>query len=255
MKKLIPFGIVLAATLPVATTLSAKVDKKQIKAALEGTLYVRIDAPCATGRHVYGTYKRPLVEVSPDGANTTDTDTVMTASWWHADSTYWGIRINDPVVLDEFEVDGDDAEVEIELEGVGPADGNSTVIEFVNIHSFDDFQAAFDQTFSKVPLQDEHDDWTPEIKQAISERRLTNGMTKRQVFYITGTPKSFEKKEEGGMEVEIWHLRQDKGMKLGYFKAKLGESTGLPATVRFEDGQLVDAVQTGTSSTFELDDD
>ena len=230
-----------------------KGDKKKIKQMLdEGRLYLRIDAPCATGRHPYGVYKRPLVEVSPNGTNT-DTDTMITASWWHADSTYWGIRINDAVVLDEFDMDRDDGEVEVELEGVGAADDYETVIKFVDIYSFEDFEKAFALAFARKPLQEEHDDWSQEIKDAIAERRLENGMTKRQVFYITGTPKSFEKKEEDGKEVEIWQLRQDKGMKMGYFRTKAGETTGLPSSVRFEDGELVDAVASGTSSTFTLD--
>ena len=44
-------------------------------------------------------------------------------------------------------------------------------------------------------------------------------------------------------------------MKLGCFGAKMGEATGLPASIRFEDGQLVDAAATGTRSNFSLDDD
>jgi len=256
MRHLIRIAMIAVLAIPVVTAQGKleKSDKKQLKSALQGTLYLRLDAPCATGRHSFGTYKRPLVEVSPEGANT-EAENAINASWWHADSTYWGIRINDPVQLDEFELDGDEDALEIELEGIGPADGNSTVIRFVDIRSFDDFQAAFERAFSKSPLQDEHDDWSAEIKQAIAERRLLNGLTKRQVFYITGAPKSFEKKTEGGKEVEIWHLRQEKGMKLGFFTAKAGESTGLPATIRFEDGQLVDAGASGTSSGFSLDDD
>lgn len=256
MRHLIRIAMIALLAFPVVTAQGRleKSDKKQIKSALAGTLYLRMDAPCATGRHSFGTYKRPLVEVSPEGANT-EAENAINASWWHADSTYWGIRINDPVQLDEVDIDGDENALEIELEGIGPADGNSTVVRFVDIHSFADFQAAFERAFSKSPLQDEHDDWSAETKQAISERRLVNGLTKRQVFYITGAPKSFEKKTEKGKEVEIWHLRQDKGMKLGYFKAKMGESTGLPAAIRFEDGQLVDAAATGTGSDFSLDDD
>lgn len=256
MRHLLKLALVLALVFPVVTAEARleKSDKKQIKSALQGTLYLRMDAPCATGRHSFGTYKRPLVEISPEGSNT-EAENTLNASWWHADSTYWGIRINDPVQLDEFEMEPSENAIEIELEGVGPAEDNSTVVRFVDIQSFDDFQAAFDRTFSRSPLQDEHDDWPAEIKEAIGERRLVNGMSKRQAFYVTGTPESFEKKEEGGKEVEIWHLRQNKGMKLGFFKAKMGESTGLPATIRFEDGQLVDAAETGTGSDFSLDDD
>lgn len=249
-RALVALIVFFALTLPATMAWGefTKSDKKRAKQALAGTLYMRIDAPCATGRHSFGTYQRPLVEVSPVGTNA-ETDNVMTASWWHADSTYWGISINDAVQFDEFDVEDD--EIEIELEGVDS--NNSTVIKFVGIRTWEDFEKAFDQTFSRQPLQDQHDDWPAEIKQAIGERRLVAGMTKKQVFYITGTPTSFEKKEEDGKSVEIWNLRQNKGMKMGYWTIKGGETTGLPASIRFEDGKLVDVVQAGGSSEFSLD--
>ncbi len=56
------------------------------------------------------------------------------------------------------------------------------------------------------------------------------------------------------MKIEIWNLRQDKGMKMGFWTAKAGQTTGLPASIRFENGKLVDAVQTGTSEGFSVDD-
>jgi hypothetical protein len=34
----------------------------------------------------------------------------------------------------------------------------------------------------------------------------------------------------------------------------MGEATGLPASIRFEDGQLVGAAATGTRSDFKLDE-
>lgn len=223
-----------------------KAEKQEMKRMLAGPLYLKVDAPCATGRHAFGVYKRPLVEISPEKVNT-DGDRVFTASWWHADSTYWAVQVNDFVVLDEVEFEGDDAEVEVELDA--PQIDASTVLLFVDIRNLDDFKAAFALAFAEQPLQDLHDDWDDEAKEAISERRLMNGMTKRQAFYITGTPERFEKKDNE----EVWHLRQDKGTKIGFFRAKSGESTGLPETIRFVDGRLVDVAQTGTGDSFSLD--
>ena len=253
MRKILGFVLVVALLLPVAAAQAelSKAERKQAKSIFAGTLYLRMDAPCATGRHAWGTYKRPLVEVSPEGATDTNAQNEINASWWHADSTYWGIRINDPVTFDELEVD-DDA-VEVELVGIGPADGNETVIKFFGIHTLADLEKAAEHAFSRKPLQEEHDDWSADVKQAIADRHLQNGMSKRQVFYITGAPESFEKKTEGGKEVEIWNLRQDRGMQLGFWTAKAGETTGLPATIRFEDGVLVEAAQSGSSSDFKLD--
>ena len=46
--------------------------KKEIKKKMKnvGTLYTRIDLPCKYGRHAYGTFTSPLVEVTPEGTNT-----------------------------------------------------------------------------------------------------------------------------------------------------------------------------------------
>ena len=64
-------GLVTALVLPaVAAAQVPKPVRKQIRAMLrQGTLYARIDMPCKTGRHSWGTYKSPLVEISPNPAN------------------------------------------------------------------------------------------------------------------------------------------------------------------------------------------
>lgn len=241
----------LLAAAPADAGLS-KEDRKAMKQALKGKLYMRMDAPCATGRHAYGTYKRPLVEISPEGSNT-DTSTELNVSLFHADSTYWGIRINDPVELDEMDYESDDATVEIELEGVDTAEDESTVIKFIDIHSLSDFEKAFEQAFARTPLQDEHDDWSSEIKDSIAKRELVNGMTKRQVFYITGTPESFDKSESDGKTTEVWKLRVDKGMKMGFIFSKKKKEEGVPQTIKFEDGLLVSIGSTGSGASGGLD--
>ena len=243
------FSLLLVASVTQAEL--SKPDRKKIKQTLKssGTLYLRMDMPCATGRHPYGTYVRPLVEVSPEGAENEADEGGVRASWWHADSTYWGVNVNDAVIFDEVEIEAEEGTMEIEL--VTLDEESSTVVRLVDVYTLDDFQAAFDRTFSSRPLQDEHDDWSQEVKQAISERKLMDGMTKRQVFYVTGEPQSFEKKQEGGKKVEVWHLRQNKGVKMGFWTARAGETTGFPETIRFEDGKLAGL---GDSSGFSLDD-
>lgn len=241
-------ALTLCSAVPSAQAQLTKADKKAIKKAVKGKLYLRMDAPCATGRHPYGTYKKPLVEVSPEGSNV-DTDTELNMGVFHADSTYWGIRINDPVELDEVDIDIDDNEVELELEGVDHAEDESTVIKLVDIRSMDDFQKAFDLAFSRTPLQDAHDDWSAEIKNAIGERKLMNGMTKRQVFYITGTPEEFIKSEEDGKQIETWKVRTDRGTKMGFFVAKKQKESAFPKTLRFEDGKLTRLGESGSASS------
>lgn len=247
-------AIILAMAVPGTAFGLSKADKKAIKkAASEGTrLYLRVDAPCATGRHPYGTYKRPLVEASPTGINT-DADTVFNASWWHADSTYWGVRVNDPVEVDDLDIEVDDRTVEIELEGVDQADGEDTVVMLVEIDSLEDFQAAFDSVFAHQPLQDEHDDWSGEVKEQVANRQLAEGMNKRQVYYITGRPEEVTKTKEDGSDVEIWKLRRNRGVKVGFWGARsAGEEKDVPETLRFVDGKLADIG--ASSSAFSLDD-
>jgi len=213
-------------------------DKKEVKKMVEGVLYTRIDIPCETGRHAYGTFKSPLVEVAPDGLTSeARTGVNFQANLFSARSAYWALAPNDPVVVDE--IDFDDDTIEIELEGTKSADGRDSVIKLVRIRTMDDFKSAFEQAFSRVPLQDAHPDWPADVRAAIGERKLLTGMNKRQVFYVTGSPVSVNKFQEKDKEVEIWSLRQDSGMKMGFWSVKAGQGTGLPSTLRFEDGKLV----------------
>lgn len=222
-----------------------KAERKEAKALLSGTLYTRIDVPCGTGRHPMGTYKFPLVEVSPDGINT-EGEQGFSAGWYHAQSTYWGVGPNDTLQLDEMDWDGDT--VEIELEGVGRTDGNDTVIKLVGIRSLDDFRKAAERAFARVPLQDEHDDWSAEIKKAIADRQLLKGMTKRQVFYVTGNPESVRESEEKGKKTEVWTMRENKGVQIGFFSVSASTPSGTPRTLRFVDGKLEDFEATGSGA-------
>lgn len=243
-------AMLLLSTVPAQAGLT-KPERKQADAYMKGTLYARIDIPSGTGRHPWGTYKVPLVEVSPEGVNTDD-QTTFQAGWFHAQSTYWGIAPNDTLKYDEMEIEDDVAE--IEFEGVGETEGRDTVIKLVGINNLDDFKKAFDLAFARKPLQDEHPDWPEDIRKAIGERKLVKGMTKRQVFCVTGSPESFKESEEKGKKVEVWDLRQNKGIEMGFWVVASGkQETGLPKTLRFVDGKLED-FNTGGSGGVKLDD-
>lgn len=227
----------------------AREEQKRAKALLKGTLYLRIDVPCETGRHPYGIYHRPLVEVSPTGANT-DVGNDVNLGWFHAGSTDWSVRVNDAMELDEAEFE--DSTVELELEGVGASEDRDTALKFVGIHSYDDFMAAFDRTFSRRPLQEEHADWPDEIRRAIADRRLLEGMTKRQVYYVTGQPETVEKADADGREIETWTLRAG-GLRFGFWGAR--DSGSSPAQrLRFEDGRLALGGSQVSGARVELDD-
>ncbi len=227
----------LALTLP--SLAAAELPKKDRKLAVQkleaGRLYLRIDAPVTQGRHPYGVYYSPIVEVSPTEVNTEAAEGAS-FGWYHASSTVWAVRVNDSVQFDDIEWDEDTAE--IEFEGVGAADGNDTVIKFIGINSLADFNAAFDLAFSTQPLQDEHPDWPADIRKAIADRKLVNGMTKRQAFYVVGTPAEVEKSTEEGKEIEVWTLRQ-KGMEIGFFTFNPGEPGKPAGKLKFEEGKLI----------------
>ncbi len=227
---------ILAAALlaPTAHALS-RAEQKQAEKLLKGTLYLRIDAPCTQGRQPFGIYLSPLVEVSPKGVNT-DADQGASFGWYHASSTVWGVHVNDTVELDE--TDWDEDTVEIELTGVGRTDGHDTVVKFVEIRSVADFEAAFKLTFSTQPLQNEHPDWPENVRQAIADRKLLPGMTKRQAFYVVGTPEQVDKTTEGDKTIETWTLRKQ-GLEIGFFSTNMGDPSSPAQKLRFEDGVLV----------------
>jgi len=227
-----------------------KADKKEIKKMATGVVYARIDIPCEQGRHAFGVYQAPVVTVTPDGANTAD-GMGMDASWWHAQSTFWGVAPNDPLEITDADFDG--AAMEIELEGIKKSKGNDTVIRFEKITSLDDFKKAFDHAFSRTPLQDEDPDWPERIRAAISDRRLVDGMSKRQAFYVVGAPERFETTQEGDSKVEVWFTRQDRGMQVGYWTSK-SEGTGYPSQLKFVDGTLTQAGPGGATGGVDLDE-
>ena len=225
-------------------------ERKEAKQLFSGPLYMRFNAPCTQGRHPFGIYYSALVEVSPTGTNT-EASGGASVGWYHASSTVWSVRINDLVELEEMEWE-EEGEVEIELEGAGPNSDGTTVVKFVDINSLQDFQAAFDQTFSRQPLQEEHPDWPPEIRQAIAERRLVDGMTKRQAFYVVGTPSRVDKTTEGEKTVETWTLPKQ-GVEFGFFLVRTGDHGAPPETLRFEDGLLVSASTSTGAAGLDLD--
>ena len=79
-------------------------------------------------------------------------------------------------------------------------------------------------------------------------------MSKRQVYYITGSPESVSEQTEDGKPVEVWTLRQSRGIKIGFWAVSSeAPGTGLPKTLRFVDGKLESFDASGTSG-LKLDD-
>jgi hypothetical protein len=164
---------------------------QQARMMLQTKLYLRIDV-C----YSYGVRRSPVIEVSPDGVDSPSTAREY-ANWL----TYWSMRVNDPVAPDQVRQSGGVLEVR-------KSGRSNFMVLFVGIKSMDDFKAAFNRTFSTVPLQDEHPEWSAEVRKAIGERLVLPGMTPEQVYCVTGKPASVEKREANGAKVEIWRPRE-----------------------------------------------
>jgi len=90
-----------------------------------------------------------------------------------------------------------------------------------------------------VPLQDEHPEWSPAVREAIGAGKLLHGMSKQQVYYVTGGPAAVRTTEVNGIHVEFWSLRPPEGSKPGFWNPRTAVSASPPRVLRFEDGRLV----------------
>ncbi len=233
-------GCTVCCVLLLAPAGNAGLSREDLKTAgrmVEGKFFMRLDAPCVYGaKTAAGLWFDPLLQVSPTGHKILPIPRLLPKQY-----VYWGSGPGDPVGYGTVKAQGDT--VYVWLEGRKPA-ANEFVIAFVDIRSLDDFKAAYDRTFSPVPLEDGHADWSPEIRSAIRGRRVVEGMTKEQAFCVVGEPLSVETRVEDGVSVDIWRPRQENGTKQPYHNMK-PYHTGYPVSLKFADGKLVAIEQAG----------
>ena len=212
----------------------AQLKGKDIEVArkmVEGKFFMHLDAPCGYGaKTAAGLWFDPMLEVSPTGHKLLPEPTLP-----HKQYVYWGSGPNDPVGYGTIKVKGET--VYVWLEGRKPA-ANEFAIAFVNIKTLDDFKAAYNRTFSAVPLEEAHPEWPAEVRKAVGAHDLIEGMTKEQAFCVVGEPATTETSVENGVPVEIWHPRQENGHKQPYHNMK-PEITGYPVTLKFVNDKLV----------------
>lgn len=241
LSMLIALSLSFCAPLAVWAQMSAP-DSEAAKRMASGTLYLRLDVPLRSEVGNWGIGSEPLLEVSPTGHDTSrliaeemnNKEMTTTSRFKKRERINWAFFPNYPVRYGKLTVRGNT--VEVFLEGIKPND-YEVKINFIQIDSLADFTKAFNQTFSKVPLQDEHPEWPAEIRNAIAEHRLVVGMTTEQAFDVVGTPLDVKTDDASGVHTEIWHPRQDKGQVVGRRTKDLG-STGFPAQLKFVDGKL-----------------
>jgi len=238
--------LVLAAAPAVRAELSPQ-ERQAAKAMVAGTLYLRLDVPCRYGRGRFGFARaihhvESLLEVSPDGY-TVERKLALPATH-KRDNTYWGFFPNDAVRYGKLLFAGDT--VQVWMEGISPND-YEMLVDFIHIQNLDDFSKAFNRTFSKIPLQNEHPEWADEVRNAIGEHKVIAGMTEGQAFSVVGSPLRITTGEEGGVKTETWLPRQDRGFVTSWGQAE-GTPTGFPARLKFVDGKLQEIEQSPTVS-------
>jgi len=222
----------LFAPLVVRAELS-KEDREAAKRMIAGTLYLRLDVPLKYVMGSFGWGPEAVLEVSPNGHDTTRILSLPIKNPKKA-KLNWVFYPNYPVRFGKLLFKADT--VSVWAEGVSPND-YEIMIDFIQINSLDDFTKAFNQTFSKVPLQDEHPDWPSDVRSGIAEHKLVVGMTKDQAFDVVGTPLEIKTDEENSVKVETWSPRQDGGT-IGGRNRQKNMRTGFPTLLKFADGTL-----------------
>lgn len=227
----------------------SQVDRNVIKEMTRGDLYLRNNVPCRfTSGILGGVGAEPLTEVSPAGVDWEKNLNAIAPNPKPAlrgggrgplrvgvDTVYWGFGPNDIIRYGRlyFKPNG---VVELWAEGAKPKDVEIW-IRFVDIRTRSDFKKAYDLILALKPLQDEHPEWPAEIRTAVAERRVIEGMTKEQVFDVVGNPVGIETGEEDGKKIETWFPRQDTGTSGSWGRVSSG-STGFPISLRFVNGKL-----------------
>ena len=203
----------------------------ELKAAYSGDVWAMKDLPVNTGFTMYASWISPIAEVDPSGFRI-EAQVGVSATVGSAQSVWFGVRPYDTLTFKEAGC-ADDGVV-IALIGTGDSKGRDTKIKITEGNTLAQVKAGLD---ALVVTSDPIDPaWSDEIKQAIHNRTLVNGMTKKAAYLVVGEPSGASTKEENGKKIETWNPRQNGGMRIGY-GAKT-EVTGYPTEIHFEDGLL-----------------
>ena len=224
-------------------------DRSVIKEMTRGELSLRNNVPCRYTSGGWGVGAEVVTEVSPSGVEwEKNLQTVQEQQqkkgkrrWAGIDTIFWGFGPNDVIRYAKLYFKGNGV-VELWAEGIKPKNVD-VWIRFVNIQNREDFKKAFDLILGPKPIQEDHPEWAPEIRKAIADHTVIEGMTKAQAFAVVGTPMRAATNDEAGKKVEIWFPRQETGASGSYGKV-VSAFTGFPAELRFIDGKLAVITQT-----------
>lgn len=220
-------------------------EKKAFTAEVEArfagkAVYARKDLPSYSGTTGWGPFLEPLVEVRPSGV-AIDTSEAVKSGFGFAMSVWWGCHVGDALQYENIEIKDD--KIKLLFKGIGPSAGRELRIAIMDTTTLAAVSSQLDELFSTVPLLDEHPDWPEEIKAAIREDRVVEGMNKRQVYYVVGEPSNVTtQKDAEGKELEIWVPRFTDGVRMGF--GVTTTQTGFPTSITFTDG-IVTAIVGG----------
>lgn len=211
---------------------------EQIKAAYPGTLYALKDLPVNTGSAMGLPYISPIVEVTPSGFEI-DTSTAIQSTYGGAKSVWYGVRANDTLAFEESVYD--DGILVLDFLGTGKADGRDTKIKITS-GTFEEVKPVLDQLLSVTSPVDPS--WPADVRTAIENRVVINGMTKAQAYLVVGEPTSATTQDLPGGKVDMWYPRNNNGLHIG-FGASM-EMTSFPPYLKFQDGKTVELANSAT---------
>lgn len=232
-------GILLLSFFVLTVALPAQLSKEDHQAAqkmISGTLYLRVQVPYKYGVGHWAPYSDSMLEASPSELIT---DRKLAVPLEKNQEIYWGYLANTPVRYGKLVAEK--GRLVVWMERVDP--NTEVSVDFININSLDDFTKAFNLSFSKVPLQNEHPEWPSDVRDAIAAGKVAAGMTVDQARIVVGAPLSVSSGDDHGAKTETWQLRQDPGRVIGWNKKKgawkkVSTQTGLPTSITFKDGKL-----------------
>jgi hypothetical protein len=236
--------VLLVAPLALRAQLS-KEDHEAARQLISGTLYLRQQAPQKYGMGNWAPYSVSILEASPQGLSTerklAEPLKSIPRNGYHLkqEEIYWGYLANTPV--NHCKLEWEKGTNVVWCERVDP--NTDLSVDFIDFKTLDDFTKAFNLTFSKVPLQNEHPEWPSEVRESIAAGKLVVGMTAEQARIVVGAPLSVSNGEDNGAKTETWLLRQDPGKVLGWNKkhgawTNASTQTGFPPSVTFKDGKV-----------------
>ncbi len=222
-----PFALITAAILLAAGAAA----RAQLSGADRNEIHDMVYAPCYLRIHVpTNNAVEPFLEISPAGYswNRLVGEAEEKARRHNKPSgVYFAFKPNTVVKWGSLSYDKKNASITVWFQGKR----DELKVIFAPIDTLDDFKKAFYLVFARMPLEEEHPDWPAEVRSAIAQGRVIQGMTRQQASCVVGVPLKTETANEGGTAVEIWHPLQDTN-------DRRTPKTGLPATLKFTAGKL-----------------